>query len=255
MADSHLEGIDRASLLWDETIPGGAYWTRVLRRGHTLRLVDVEGGSGVSCLCYNADDTSERYNAADTVKIQNSIFPSQGQVLYSDMGRVLLSITQDTNGNHDLLGGCSDARSNQAKYGRGTYQDLRNGFLRNARDNFVVALGRHGLGKRDVVPNLNFFARVRVGADGGLSYVEGSARAGSFVDLRAEMNVLVVLSNTPHVLSPGRSYDPKPLRLIVWRAPAPAADDPCRTGSAEARRGFRNTDELFLGSATGEVLP
>lgn len=232
-------------IVWDDTVPGGAYWSHVVRRGRTLRLIDLEGSAGVACLCYNADDPVERYNAADTVKIQNMIFLTTGYVLYSDMGRVLLSITQDTSGHHDTLGGCSTPATNAARYGEGTYQALRNGWFRDARTNFTHALGRHGLGPRDVVPNVNFFTRVRVAPEGGLEWVDGCTLPGAFVDLRAEMNVLVVLSNTPHPLHPGTTYAPTPLRVVEWASPPPAADDLCRTRTPEVRRGIRNTDELF----------
>ncbi len=241
--------VDRKLVLWDETIPGGAYWSRVLDRGTTLRLVDLEGSRGVSALFFNADEPSERYNAADTVKIQNTIFPTKGRVLFSDLGRVLCSITEDTCGSHDTLGGASTALSNEARYGTGRYQDLRNAYFRNAHTNFTMALGRHGLDRRDIVPCINFFARVAVEPDGDLRWVSGAAKAGSILDLRAEMNVLVVLSNTPHPLCPEPTYAPKPLRLVVWQSPPAAADDLCRTFSPEAKRGFRNTDELFLGKA------
>lgn len=240
-----MSDVEASRIIWHETIPGGAYWTRVIRRHTTLRIIDLEGSRGVSCLCYNADDPVERYNVADTVKIQNMIFLTTGRVLFSDMGRVLFSITEDTSGHHDTLGGCSSPETNRARYGEGGYQRLRNDRHRDTRTNFLYALGRHGLGPRDVMPNLNLFTRVRVGEDGGLQWVAGCEKPGAFIDLRAEMNTLVALSNTPHPLHPSTTYDPKPIRLVVWRSPPPAPDDLCRTYSEEARRGFRNTDALF----------
>ena len=237
--------IDPADVLWDETIPGGAYWTRVVRRGTTLRIVDLEGSRGVACLAYNADDPSERYNAADTVKIQNMIYLTTGRVLFSDMGRVLFSITADTSGHHDTFGGLSTPATTLERYGEGSYQKLRNDCFRDARTNFIAALGRHGLGRRDIMPNLNLFTRVRVLPNGDLEWVPGCESPGATIDLRAEMNVLIALSNTPHPLCPAPTYDPKPIRAIVWRSPAPAADDLCRGLSDEAKRGFRNTEEIF----------
>jgi urea carboxylase-associated protein 2 len=240
-----MSDVEPSRVLWEETIPGGAYWTRIIRRHTTLRIVDLAGSRGVSCLCYNADDPVERYNAADTVKIQNTIFLTTGRVLFSDMGRVLFSITADTSGHHDTLGGGSTPETNRARYGDGDYQRLRNDRHRDARTNFLYALGRHGLGARDVMPNLNFFTRVRVATEGGLEWVPGCEKPGAFIDLRAEMHVLVALSNTPHPLCPSPTYDPQPIRLVVWQSPPPASDDRCRTSSEEARRGFRNTDALF----------
>lgn len=232
-----IRDIDPALVLWDELLPGGAKCFHVLKRGTTLRLVDEGGSMGVAALLYNADDTAERLNVADTAKIQFNCYVSRGRVLYSDMGRVLVSITSDTCGHHDLLCGGSNRAVNHAKFGE---------HHPNTRDNFVHALGRLGMGKRDIMPHINLFSRVRVGAAGELEYVEGGSRPGCHVDLRAEMNVLVVLSNTPHVLHPGTVYDPRPVRLIAWKSPPPGADDLCAHACPEVERGLRNTQDLFL---------
>ncbi|HVJ96839.1 MAG TPA: urea amidolyase associated protein UAAP1 [Acidimicrobiia bacterium] len=223
-------------------IPAGGYWTRVLNRWERLRITDIEGCQGCSLLAYNADETSERYNAPDTVKIQNQIFLTTGRVLFSDMGRVLFSIVDDTSGHHDTLAGFGDAVSTEARNGPGNFLDRRNDYFRNARDNFVMALGRHGLDRRDLVMSFNPFARVRVEPEGELTWVPGTAAAGAAIELRAEMRVLVAVSATPHVLNPATDYAAGPLRLEVLPAVAPADDDPCRTFSDEARRGFDNTD-------------
>ena len=229
--------IDPALITWDEVIPGGAYWSRTIKRGTTLRLVAPEGSRGVAFLCYNADNTIERYNAADTAKIQFNAFLKKGMLLYSDMGRVLFSITEDTCGLHDTLGGCSNLATN-SKYGEGDFK--------NSRDNFLLALIKRNLGKKDIMPNLNLFTRISVDPNGNLSWAEKTAQPGDFIDLRAEMNVLVVLSNCPHPLDPSPTYDAKPIRAIVWNAPASTADDPMRTSNPEAVRGFQNTD-AYLG--------
>ena len=232
-----LHSIDPALITWDEVIPGGAYWSRVIKRGTTLRLVAPEGSRGVAFLCYNADNTIERYNAADTAKIQFNAFLKKGMLLYSDMGRVLFSITEDTCGLHDTLGGCSNLVSN-SKYGEGDFK--------NSRDNFLLALTKRNLGKKDIMPNLNLFTRIAVDPDGNLSWAEKTAQPGDFIDLRAEMNVLVVLSNCPHPLDSSPTYDAKPIQAIVWNAPASTADDSIRTSSPTAVRGFQNT-EAYLG--------
>ena len=150
----------------DETIPPGGYWTRILDRFERLRIVDVDGRQSCSLLAYNADQTSERFNAPDTVKIQNQIFLTTGRVLFSDLGRVLFSIVDDTKGSHDALAGFGDAALDASRYAPGSYRELHNDFHRNARDNFVMALGRHGLGRRDPVMSFNPFARVRVAPEG-----------------------------------------------------------------------------------------
>lgn len=230
--------IDPSLILLDEKLPGGAYWHGVIKRGNTLRVTDLEGSQGVSMTCYNADNPIERLNVADTAKIQFNAFLKKGMVIYSDMGRVLFSITEDTSGYHDLFGGCSNAASNTAKYGEGE-------FWKNSRDHFLKALSRYGLGKKDIMPNINLFTRVAIEPDGKMVFVEGCEKPGSFIDLRAEMNVLVILSNCPHMLHPSKVYEPKPIQVTVWDSPAPGADDLCRTANPEAVRGFMNTDALF----------
>ncbi len=221
-----------------EKLPGGAYWHGVIKRGKTLRIQDLEGSQGVSMVCYNADNPMERLNVADTAKIQFNAFLGKGKVLYSDMGRVLFSITEDTSGCHDLICGGSNAASNLQKYG----SDAHN----NSRNNFLKALGKRGLTRKDLMPNLNLFSRVRVSPEGQLSYGEDCEKPGSYIDLRAEMNVLIVISNCPHVLHPSPEYRPKPLQLTLWNAPPAAVDDLCRNANPEAIRGFANTDALFV---------
>ena len=232
-------------VLREETIAPGGYWTRTLDRWQRLRIVDVDGRQACSLLAYNADQTSERFNAPDTVKIQNQIFLTTGRVLFSDLGRVLFSIVADTSGHHDALAGFGDAGLDRTRYAPGTYRDLHNEFHRNARDNFVMALGRHGLGRRDLVMSFNPFARVRVAPAGALEWEAGAGAVGTSIELRAEMRVLVALSATPHVLDPNPEYEPGALRIQVLAARPPAADDPCRTFSDEARRAFENTDDYW----------
>src|SRR3954469_16899786 len=177
-----------------ETLRGGQAWSRRLARHQRLRLTDVEGRACVSALFFNARDPLERYNMPDTLKAQYTAFLTTGRVLYSDMGRVLLSIIGDTCGWHDTLSGCGDEATSRAHFGEGGYQDRRNEFFRNARDNFLVELGKHGLGKRDVSDNVNFFVRVGVDSEGRLGWTPGHSKPGAYVDLRCEMDTLVVLS-------------------------------------------------------------
>jgi uncharacterized protein len=230
--------IDPSLVRVAETVPGGGYWHGMIKRGNTLRVTDLAGSQGVGLLCYNADNPIERLNVADTSKIQFNAFLKKGMVIYSDMGRVLFSITEDTSGYHDLLGGCSNAASNAAKYEGGD-------FWQNSRDQFLHALTKQGLGKKDLMPNLNLFTRVAVDSEGKMIFVEGKENPGSFIDLRAEMNVLVILSNCPHVLHPSPIFDPQPIQISVWESPPPTADDLCRTANPEVVRGFVNTDVRF----------
>lgn len=235
--------------LSNESLPGGAMWSGVLPRHHTLRLTDVEGGANVSMLLYNRDQLLERYNMADTLKAQHTAFLTSGCVLYSDMGRILCSVTHDSCGWHDTFSGMSDAESMRRRYGHHPYGELRNGFHRNARDQFLIELGKWGLGVRDIVPNLNWFTKVAPDAAGQLEYVSGHSRAGQRVELRAEMNVLIVLSTCPHPLDPSPSYAPKPVTLASFRSPPPGPDDACRRSRPENERGFFNTERMFASDA------
>jgi len=232
--------------LMAERLRGGQMWSRVLRRGEVLRLTDLEGGASVAALFFNAEQPLERYNMPDTLKAQHIARLTAGNVLFSDMGRVLCSVVNDSAGWHDTITGHLRAESSRAKYGAGTYQALRNEFFRNTRDNFLIELGKYGLGKRDLHANVNFFVKVVADAEGNLRW-EASTRAGAAVELRAEQHVLVVLSNTPHPLDPAPSYAPKPVGLEIFRAPLPAADDPCRRSCAENGRGFALTESEFVG--------
>ncbi len=233
-------------VLVEETLQPGAAWSHILKRGTALRLTDVEGGANVGAIFYNADCSVERLNIPDTLKAQHVARLTQGLVLYSDMGRILCSLTADSAGWHDALGGCMDAAAVEAKYGEARYQECRNDFHRNARDGFLIELEKHGLGPRDLSPNMNFFSKVAVGDDGAMAYTQGHSKPGGFVELRAEMNVLLILNSCPHPLDPSPRYAPKLVRLSVRRVPPPAADDACRVSRPENGRGFALTERYFL---------
>ena len=235
-----------APLLWEETIQPGASWSHVLKRGTSLRLTDLEGGANVGALFYNFESSSERYNMPDTLKAQHIAKLTAGFVLYSDMGRILCSITHDSTGWHDPLGGCSNAAMLERRYGKVTYQDCRNDYHKNGRDSFLIELGKWGLGPRDLVANVNFFSKVQAGDDGVMRFVPGNSKAGDSVELRAEMNVLAILNTCPHPLDPSPSYAPKPVQASISRVSPPAADDPCRVSRPENGRGFTLTERYFL---------
>jgi urea carboxylase-associated protein 2 len=234
-----------SGMIHEEVLRGGQMWSRVLRRGQTLKLTDTQGGAAVAALLYNARDLTERYNMPDTLKAQHVARLTAGLVLYTDMGRILCSIVEDTCGWHDTITGHGTGRHSRQKYGEGSYQALRNDFYRNSRDNFLTELGKYELGKRDIVSNVNFFVKVAVDDAGNLAFVPNHSKPGGHVTLRAELDVLVVLSNTPHPLDPSALYAPKPVALEV-RAGAPAGpDDPCRLSRPENERGFRLTEAYF----------
>jgi urea carboxylase-associated protein 2 len=234
------------NVLWEELIQPGATWSHVLKRGTAIRIIDIMGGANVGAMFYNAELPVERYNMPDTLKAQHIARLTKGLVLYSDMGRVLCSITNDSVGWHDPIGGLSNAPMVTAKYGLSSYQESRNDYHKNARDSFLVELGKYGLGARDMVANVNFFSKVQVGPDGAMKFVPGNSTPGSSVELRAEMNVLTILNTCQHPLDPNPHYDPKPVKIEIRRVAPAAADDPCRVSRPENERGFTLTERYFL---------
>lgn len=199
-----------ANPVLDIVHPPGEPWTRVIGAGERLRITDLEGTQAVDTLFYNAADPAERYSAADTIRAQGNIFLTTGSVLLSSRGLPLLEVVDDTCGRHDTLGGACSAESNTCRFGHHTR------FMHNCRDNFLVGLARHGLGKRDLVPNINFFMHVPVTPAGRLDIVDGVSRPGDHVDLVAAMDVLAVISNCPQLNNPCNGWNPTPIGLAVW---------------------------------------
>jgi uncharacterized protein len=232
--------------LWSTSLLGGEHWSGVLRRGVSLRLTALEAGANVAALLYNFELLSERYNMADTLKAQHTAFLTSGCACYSDMGRILCSITADSCGWHDTFSGLSDAALIEQRYGRSRFQEQRNAFHRNGRDSMLNELGKYGLGKRDLTANINFFSRVAVEGDGSLQFDTQHCRAGDYLDLRFEMHTLLVLTTAPHPLDPAPHYAAHPIRLDAWRSGTAPADDACRHRCAENGRGFHNTEMMFV---------
>jgi urea carboxylase-associated protein 2 len=235
-----------SSILWEEPLRGSSTWSHVLKRGTALRLTAIEANPNVGAIFLNADNLSERLNIPDTMKAQHIAHLSKRAVLYSDMGRVLCSITEDTLGWHDLLGGCSDAALVTKKYGNRTYQSAKNDWYQNALDGFLIELAKYGLGPRDLMMNVNLFSKVQVLENGGMQFVSNYASTGSVVELRAEMNILVILNSCQHPMDPSPQYTQKPVMLTLKKVEAPALDDVCRTFCPENGRGFMLTERYFL---------
>lgn len=235
-----------SSVRYSEVLPGGATWSHVLKRGTALRIADVEGGANVAAYFLNFELPAERFNLPDTLKAQHTARLTKGHVLYSDMGRVLCSITEDTVGWHDPIAGMSNAALVERKYGKATYQQAHNNWHQNAREALSIELGKYGLGVRDLHATVNLFSKVTVNDEGDLHYCPNSSPPGSYVELRAEMNVLVLLNSCPHPLEPGGAYAPKPVNLSVVQVPNPRPDDPCRMLCRENMRGFLLTEFYFL---------
>jgi uncharacterized protein len=232
--------------LWEEPLAGGATWSHTLKRGTALRITDVEGGANAGAIFYNSDNPVERYNMPDTLKAQHIARLTKGFVIYSDMGRVLLSVTDDTCGWHDPIGGHTTEALVRAKYGEKKYQQFRNDCHRDARTAFLIELEKHGLGPRDMVPNVNFFSKVEVSENGGMHFVPGNSKPGDYVELRAEMNTLIIVNACQHPMDSSPVYQAKPLMLSVKRVAPAAADDACRISRPENQRGFTLSERYFL---------
>jgi urea carboxylase-associated protein 2 len=232
-------------MLWEEEIIGGAHWSGVLRRGTALRLTARADDANVAALFYSREQPLERYNMADTLKAQHTAHLTTGCVCYSDMGRILCSIVADTCGWHDPLCGLTDAESLTKLYGATRFQEQRNSRHVSGREAMLVELGKYGLGERDLVANINFFSKVVVDDDGVMRLAPGHAKAGQCVELRFEMDTLVLLHAGPHPLAAGPNYSPAGIGLAARRVEPPTATDPCRTRCPENARGFINTERYY----------
>jgi urea carboxylase-associated protein 2 len=231
-----------AAPVFTKTLTHSGLWSGVIGHGKTLRLTDLEGGANVGVLLYHADVPSERYNMPDTLKGQHIFYLRAPYCLHSDMGRLLASITADTVGWHDTVCGSSDAKLVAEKYGVKTYQTARNDYHRNARDSFLIELAKWGLGPRDLIPNLNLFSKVVADDAGRLTFVAGNSKAGDHVDLRFELDTLVILNTCQHPLDPDPEYHPRTVRMEVYRTAPPALDDASLRIRPENERAFQNTE-------------
>lgn len=239
------------TLLWQEDIPGGCHWSGIVRRGTTLRLTDVDGGANAAVLFYNREEKLERYNMADTLKSQHTFCLTKGHACHSDMGRIFCCITADTGGWNDTVCGLSDAALIQQKYGIARYQEHRNQMHRSGLDGMLIELGKWGLGRRDIVSNINFFSKVAADENGELVFHAGHNKAGDYVDLSFEMDTLMVLSAAPHPLDTAKSYQPSTVNLALSATPlgttAACAD------IAENTRGLQNTQRFYAAFCGGDV--
>jgi len=233
------------SIILDEVLPGGARWSKVIKRGDKIRISTEDGMGSLSAMFYNADNTSERFNSADTLKLQHNAYYCKGRVFYSEQGRVLFSITEDTtDGLFDGIAGISNPRIVKKNFGEGDFEHIRNRYYKSDRENFLVELGKYGMGKRDMIQAVNFFRRVDVKEGSKLELSPKRPEAGSYIELRAEMNVLLVLSNTPHVMETGK-YNPSDVQLTLFKAAPVTEDDYCMNFSVQSMRAFKNNARYF----------
>lgn len=233
------------TFLWEDVLPGGCHWSGLMRRGTALRIADTTGRANLSALFVRADEKLERYNMPDTLKAQHTAMLTRGHALYSDMGRVMCSITADTRGWHDTLGGVSTDAGILARYGAAPYQTHRNAMHRSAEDGLLIELGKYGLGAQDLMANVNFFSKVTVADDGTLHYVPDHGAANDWLDLRFDMDVIAVFSAAPHPLDTRADYAPGEVVLTAWRCGPADAVDHCRNACPENQRGFYRTDLLY----------
>jgi urea carboxylase-associated protein 1 len=205
-------GLEPAQASFREVVLAGRGWSRTLLRGQTVRIVDLEGNQAVDTLFYDAHDPANRYSAADTIRQQRSAYLTTGSALLSTRGDVLLTIVADTCGRHDTLGGACAAESNQVRY------SLDKKFMHNCRDNFLLELATHHptLSKRDITCNINFFMNVPITPQGRLTFEDGVSGPNRYVELTAERDVLMLVSNCPQLNNPCNAYNPTPVEMLVW---------------------------------------
>jgi uncharacterized protein len=203
-----------ADAVYAYDIPAERPWSRIIKQGQTLRIVDSEGQQAVDALLYSMDNPAERYSAQDTLRAQGAAYVELGTRLVSNKGRVMATITADTCGQHDTSAGCCSCESNAVRFGEATkYQHA-------CRENFILELSKHGLTKRDIVANLNFFMNVPIDPSGNFTVVDGISAPGNYVDITAGMDVIFVISNCPQINNPCNGFSPTPIRVLVWDPPA-----------------------------------
>jgi hypothetical protein len=235
------EGVAGEDLLWEETLAPGGYASRRLARGTRLRLIDTQGDACASLNIFNADIPTERLNVADTVKVQWNAYLGAGKLLLSDMGRVLASIIADEAETHDTFCGVSNAASNLRKYGEGR----NSGAYPNGRDRLILGAAKHGLTRRDVHPCVNLFKGTRIETDGTITPVIGPFSGPREVLIRAEMDIIIVIANCPHVMDPREGWHSTPLRVTAWRGAITPEQDPVRNATPEGLRAYLNTEDYY----------
>lgn len=228
-------------LVWEETVAAGGYTSRRISRGTRITLDDMYGDACVSLLLFNAECPVERLNVADTVKVQWNAYLGAGKLLLSDMGRVMMSLLSDEAGTHDCFCGASNAALHDRKYGLGGNY----GPYPSARDRFLIALAKYGLGRKDVHPCINLFKGVAIADDGAAILNAGPFAPGRTITLRAEMDLIIVFANTPHVLDKRSDYSVTPVKVTAVTGPVTVEDDPIRIATPEGERAYLNTEDYY----------
>jgi urea carboxylase-associated protein 1 len=199
--------------MFRQVVPAGDYWIDIIKKGQYLRIVDVEGNQAADTLFFNAADIAERYSAVDTIRAQRNVYLGAGSRLLSTAGNLMAEIVADTVGRHDTLGGACASESNTVRYA------LEKRTMHACRDSYLLAVAQHdrlGLGKRDLSHNINFFMNVPVTTDGSLTFADGRSGPGQYVEMRAGMDIIVLISNCPQLNNPCNAYNPTPLEVLIW---------------------------------------
>jgi hypothetical protein len=241
-----LAGVDTDKVMWSEVLPGGSHWSWRMPRGSAIRFVALDAGANLSLVLYSAQEKLERYNMPDSLKAQHTAHYTKGHVLMSDMGRSMASVTADSLGWHDPLGALLDNELMATKYGEQRYEQARNAMYRSGKDGLLIEIGKYGLTRRDLIAPVNLFSKVSVDAQGRFGFAADHAKAGDFVELRFDMDVILAVSSAPHALDPSPVYAPKKVGLLAWRCGAAPADDFCRAFRPENARALHNSDMLYL---------
>lgn len=234
-------------ILYEDKLNGACHWSMHMHKGTSLRLIDIEGGANVGMLLYNPVNLLERYNAPDTLKCQHTFKLHKGHCLYSDMGRIFCSIVDDSVGWHETVCGNTTATIVKQKWGEHNYQTYRNEWHQNGYNSFLVELAKYGLGKKDLAANLNLFSKVGVDDAGNMKYVPDNSHASDYIELRFEMDTLVLMHTCPHPLNPAKDYPRKPITYQLCQAETVQDDDYCKNLRPENQRGFANNDIFHLG--------
>ncbi len=205
--------LERLKAIRTDIVPAGDYYMKLVKKGQTVRILDLEGNQAADTLFYNANDPGERYSAIDTIREQGNVYLTAGTKILSDQCNVMLEIVADTCGRHDTLGGACATESNTVRYA------IEKKCMHACRDSWLLAVAENeqfGMSKRDITHNINFFMNVPITTDGGLTFEDGISGAGKYVELKAEMDVIVLISNCPQLNNPCNAYNPTPVEVLVW---------------------------------------
>lgn len=233
-------------IIWSKTLMPGDRWSGNIGKGKLIKFTAEGDGANLGMLLYNFYNLTEHYNAPDTMKAQHTFFLTKGHAIMSDCGRALASIVQDDLGWHDSVTGYTTRKMTDEKYGLTSYQKDGNAYLKSGQENFINELTKNGMSKRDLMPPINWFSKIDADEKGNMIFVADHCKAQMSVTIRTEMDVYMVLTNTPNPMDPSTTYPSVPIRIEVLPAPEINGLDECVNASKYTRRAFENTWEYNL---------